>query len=418
MSDEYQNDDEQYDDEVEDETDEDADETAPFNAKVYADELASTLGVTPDPDSLAKCYQCSDARSINKIMLNLPKIQAKPVELQSSDTEFFRTMVSVTNNPEVLTVQRSMDNELGRALDYMRQADQRLREAGKYRAKYELLVGTKGVDMTEEIMKVLSDGWYEYDRAKTERMNREEDQRQVWFTTKPITLAYYKQAAGIDLRVNMGRYKVAYMPLINRIQVHEYTDNTKYREYYHPHVGNEGDVCWGNGYERVTKALKEYKVSDALAILRTLLQTYNDESPYASLQDFAFTQDPLLRAKRPAHMQQFGSKSVWIYNRHMPNSDVEVMCTQPSGHYFPNRDYSVSYPASRIAVYRMMYKDTGDRVEATPYYVRTKNGRFVALNADRIIYWPEASEPLVGQPIIGTAQSGYTITVNTTSSPF
>ena len=56
--------------------------------------------------------------------------------------------------------------------------------------------------------------------------------------------------------------------------------------YYHPHVATEGKICYGEGARPCVTALNSYRINDAFDIVRSLLNTYNNGSPYVRLSEW------------------------------------------------------------------------------------------------------------------------------------
>ena len=169
----------------------------------------------------------------------------------------------------------------------------------KVNAEVRVLLASGSHSLVEDIKKLLADGWYTLSQEETARLQRSSSTTDiVAFLTPPIRLRDVNHDAGVDLSCDMGRYIVAYRPKQAHIAVYKYKDNVVYGGYYHPHVNEGGSICWGNAAEVATSSLKNNQPSRALTALRTLLQTYNDDSPYASLHDFidAFEQgeDPTI----------------------------------------------------------------------------------------------------------------------------
>jgi hypothetical protein len=53
--------------------------------------------------------------------------------------------------------------------------------------------------------------------------------------------------------------------------------------YFHPHVGNDGAICYGNAASQISKELLDLNLLGAIKYVRSLLLTYNPESPYRQL---------------------------------------------------------------------------------------------------------------------------------------
>jgi len=111
----------------------------------------------------------------------------------------------------------------------------------------------------------------------------------IYFTTKEeIVLTHIKKAAGINLRMNFGKFKVSVNMKIMNLEIKEYKGNFTSDDegYYHPHVDSCGDVCWGNLNNLRLEACENLDYGKLLEACYLLLTTYNDNSPYLSLAEF------------------------------------------------------------------------------------------------------------------------------------
>jgi len=53
--------------------------------------------------------------------------------------------------------------------------------------------------------------------------------------------------------------------------------------YFHPHIDEEGRVCWGTASETVANHIVNGQIDKIMPLLWALLHTYNPESPYIKL---------------------------------------------------------------------------------------------------------------------------------------
>lgn len=59
--------------------------------------------------------------------------------------------------------------------------------------------------------------------------------------------------------------------------------------YFHPHVSNENAVCLGDdGQDRLVYFLMCGRITQAISVINTVLDTYNDENPYIELKDMQY----------------------------------------------------------------------------------------------------------------------------------
>ena len=105
-------------------------------------------------------------------------------------------------------------------------------------------------------------------------------------TKNDIILTQKNPAAGVDLRVNLGRVKAILNLQSMSLSVLQHERNLNVRGYYHPHVNTGGGICWGTGAGVVTQKLPKGEVAEVLRLLSSVLTNYNDGNPYVHLADF------------------------------------------------------------------------------------------------------------------------------------
>lgn len=91
---------------------------------------------------------------------------------------------------------------------------------------------------------------------------------------------------GMDMVVNMGKFILDYTPKENRIRVLRGKGNLHYDGHWHPHIDTSGGVCWGNASSTIEGAKETQDVEKIADTVYLLLNEYNDESPYVTLNDF------------------------------------------------------------------------------------------------------------------------------------
>jgi hypothetical protein len=105
-------------------------------------------------------------------------------------------------------------------------------------------------------------------------------------TKNDVVLTHKNPAAGVDIRLNMGRY-LAHLNLSTMgLSVFPYEDNLILSGYPHPHITESGNICWGSASNTVHEKLPTGQVMDVFRILASLLVNYNDSNPYIALAQF------------------------------------------------------------------------------------------------------------------------------------
>ena len=146
-------------------------------------------------------------------------------------------------------------------------------------------------NLAEQIDRVNAAGFYTFDLTASERL----DPNYLCFFTKEIFLSHKNPASKLDIKpFSFGSFKVLINPLLGRVHVYKKSDNIKLPSdnYFHPHVNGSGVVCWGNAAKEVTDSFARYDIEMVLRILSVILTSYNEASPYKSLQEFHAVREP------------------------------------------------------------------------------------------------------------------------------
>ena len=183
-------------------------------------------------------------------------------------------------------------------------------------------------------------------------------------------MAFYNPNAGINMNVDMGMYKVIYKPRRNTIRVSTFEDNLNNDGFIHPHImgTNNGDICWGNAANTYSRSMTDQTPSKAFAALRILLQTYNDESPYRPIMEFALIRDPDLFKDKEIVKAKY--REAWVDEDDLP---ANVAQRYLFGDNDPDEEESLRH---HVYVFRDEYKGTGVQVPGSEYYVELTDGTY------------------------------------------
>lgn len=226
----------------------------------------------------------TDKAEINKRMLarELQDKRGVPDQLRKLDEDVEKTI------KEHLGSERAILTSAARSA--MRQHHQ---SASSKRGEYEELMSmawkkrllitelnneTK-VDFTSRINEVLQQGFWEFHEYNDSKIKLR--------TKQDVILEHKNVAAGIDLRVNFGKFvaELGYTNFKLRVQKHE--NNLTSRGYYHPYVSLMGEICWGNMSYAADELYKAGNLPGLFELLGSLLMTYTPEAtPYEPLEDF------------------------------------------------------------------------------------------------------------------------------------
>lgn len=112
----------------------------------------------------------------------------------------------------------------------------------------------------------------------------------VLHTVADTILTHKNPAQGIDTRLNVGTFNVNFSISGLVPSVHPRANNifTGERGYYHPHVANNGHICFGEAAARAFKAQVEGDFTTLLTLIAHIISHYSPEGmPYVPLQRLA-----------------------------------------------------------------------------------------------------------------------------------
>lgn len=104
------------------------------------------------------------------------------------------------------------------------------------------------------------------------------DRYSVSVVTEPI------EFEGIDL----GRFRISICIDGLDYSIEALEPNPSHNGYHHPHLTSEsGQLCEGEGRRTIDSATASGRILDLFVVLRSILETYNSESPYCSIEEWS-----------------------------------------------------------------------------------------------------------------------------------
>lgn len=154
---------------------------------------------------------------------------------------------------------------------------------GRYRGlanKIDAFVPQVETKFVSEIEKICSLGFFKWVGALNEHF--------IFETTSPVILSEVNQAAGINFKVNMGRFRVEVDPKNMFPRVFRAEGNMIIHDLYHPHLDSSGSICWGNLNEFFQRSAKAGELLVVMNCIRDLISTYNRGNPFIQLIRFHY----------------------------------------------------------------------------------------------------------------------------------
>ena len=173
------------------------------------------------------------------------------------------------------------DYEMRAAKRLSTQMTQKISEAFKLDQQIRIMANQQ-VDIGAQIATIVAEGFWKYEAIT-------EDNVLKMVTTGDVVCNHINKAAGIDVRVNLGKFRAKLY--INDMEltaesVVPYEQNI-FRQAdlpHHPHVN--GSICWGRSQNTVIELLAACELVEVFRIFANLLCDYNDENPYAALVSY------------------------------------------------------------------------------------------------------------------------------------
>ena len=225
------------------------------------------------------------------------------------------------------------------------------REIGHAHRITKLMDGTDSDDNTvKQITEMLSNGKVAFHKDRVSSRNKLE-----FVTTQPCMLEFKNPAADIDIKVDLGFFRMVldleqsswfahpYMLNIYSGHVGLMTDG-----YMHPHAVGDGDICLGDAHNDYVKAMGEGRYNDGLNIVLNVLENYHEGNPYKPLHYWQRIEE----GERKGEVIRYFHHSCWkphenemkyeaLATAHKLKDEVEEFKKQKPGDG-PNLSYGVS----------------------------------------------------------------------------
>jgi hypothetical protein len=174
--------------------------------------------------------------------------------------------------------QRKAEHQLQYAMTRYRDYETCLKKAGEHFAAAHRL-GQVSIGIEQQIALVASGQFWEFVGIS--------DRANITFVTRAdIIVAHSNPAAGIDIRLNFGRYKAVFDVSNFSMKVFGFERNISSAGYIHPHISTSGNICWGNASNTASRLLVDRQFVEPMTLLATILSNYNASNPYRPIERF------------------------------------------------------------------------------------------------------------------------------------
>jgi hypothetical protein len=267
-----------------------------IEATRYIELLASQTGTRIESWDILKLFSAGKGKVliVDKTEINqrfFSQLEAIKVttltEVSVLDSETFkkidevskgRVKVGKKNSNSIEALKKRQASYLQMIEKYLLRANQYTEKASNLEKQLNVLE-SKRTNYASQINELLKENFWEFRRLN--------DRTVELVTRTDIILRHRNPAAGVNLSVNMGRYLVQLDLFWNTVSVWPYKDNVLVNGYPHPHITSGGSICWGNASSVIAKAMPRGDLLTVFRLLASILTSYNDGSPYVSLEHFA-----------------------------------------------------------------------------------------------------------------------------------
>lgn len=257
----------------------------------YIEQLASSTGINIDDWNIMEVFGTgtgnslvTDKRAINRILFNKFKDRSVEEKPAGAGTVAPEAQQAINNLAETILNERKRElsdrlaNCLGSTEERYRRYLRALSDAVKINMELAAMSTGTGPDISKEIETICATDFWNFEKATGNKI--------TFVTAQDVVNTHKRPSAGLDISVNLGKFRATYDVECGNIRVEPAGNNIWHREYTHPHISAEGSICWGNAGSTANNMLAAFKIADAFNLLASLLVTYSHENPYADLGSF------------------------------------------------------------------------------------------------------------------------------------
>lgn len=339
----------------------------PLERELYLKQLCSTVGFPWEKLPVTRFAEMHEHSAINQLFFSLevprPEVRLNPNQVCSLKKMEFRK-TSLNDLKEQLKqaqvhweIQVTEANKRMRTfMDLQREVD----EAAKFVAP----------SMLDAVEAVHREG-----KWKCVKVSKVDNLVEFIQLTDTV-LSWKDDLLKVNQQVNLGRFR-ARLKLDGTVSIHPFHDNVKADGYYHPHVRDNGWVCWGNAAAEVARSYRTNDFTKILGMLQVFLQEYNPASPYRDIMRFIVERGQKVK-NLPTQLGAYWFPETVTKAIAMPFEALdEARRTHPNGTNYVRAYYVTLYTG-------------GDGI---PLLKDANTGAFVALD-EGVEYFDESGEAL------------------------
>lgn len=146
----------------------------------------------------------------------------------------------------------------------------------------------EAIKWVERVKQVIDDGFWSFAYARNDLVHGEEYENGIFFrgitfeTRNDVVIHYVKPEQGIDINVNLGKFRVSWNPGETSVYITHSGNNVWVSSRCHPHIGGHA-ICLGAAKPAVVGALKKGDIQAAFRLIAFILTQYNPNDAYIDL---------------------------------------------------------------------------------------------------------------------------------------
>ena len=117
-------------------------------------------------------------------------------------------------------------------------------------------------------------------------------------TTGNIIVEDKREEQDIHFRVNLGKLLIRINTQNVRMTIDGYENNIQDLGHIHPHVAEDGHVCWGNMSDIYNEAMQSLCISDLLDLADRMICSYTNDSDYIPYLNLTHYVRPIVTGKQ------------------------------------------------------------------------------------------------------------------------
>lgn len=384
-------------------------ETGTVNPVSYAQVLASQIGLSfgAIPETVIDEIRRKKTKSgVNEVLIPWYQKQKETATRTTDLTPDIEEMLKNMGGPRTLRDIQSLKSNIEQRIN---QINRWQRDIYNYsqaceqdRIKMDMLLGKPSNGMLDAVKEITKDNWYMFDSKGTKEFNetKSEELQRLFFVTPEVYLKWVNSDLNKTFHIPMGQFSVQLRMSDFAVYVKPLDpDRKSVGGYYHPHVGTGGDVCWGNGANAVSQALKDYNPAPIFATLRIILTTYNDESPYITAVSVAAQYSPEIMSQIPPRFEVYDENytdnhtdnyRALMYTKDIPE---HAKFQYPADGELDSSEIEEEYSIDDLSVVRVYVKvhDDGTRLDDDFYFKcfdsSTRAITWPKVNTNKILRW-------------------------------